>query len=203
MAGEDPARDLENFRHRTLRELEHQLSDRDLPREEYDRRVALALRATSPGDLRSLLSDLDGPSATASAVAPAESGVPTRDGDTGDSDFVLAVMSGASRQGHWDPPETINALALMGGIKLDFRSAALLDGVTEVHAWAVMGGIEIYVPPDVHVSVAGFGFMGGFGGTRSTAPDPGAPRIHVDGLALMGGVEVKVREPGQSDDDED
>ena len=70
MREEDTGRQLENFRHRTLAELENRLDAQDMPREEYDRRVSLALEASSPRDLMSLLSDLPGSDSALTAPGP-------------------------------------------------------------------------------------------------------------------------------------
>lgn len=65
-----------------------------------------------------------------------------------------------------------------------------------INCIAVMGGIEITVPPGVEVDVRGIGFMGAFDHREGPGvPEPGAPRVVVTGLALMGGVEVRVKEP--------
>jgi len=226
MSADEPAHRLEHFRHRTLRELEYQLRQGRLGRDEYDRRVSLARRATSPGDLRTLIVDLAAatdraavaaspapetslavPEAPAAPAEPA-GGAASQSATTApwrnepESELVFAVLSGSMRTGAWHPPEHVNAFALMGGVKLDFRDAVLAHDVTRVHAWTLMGGITILVPPDVHVTVRGVGLMGGFGRTRrAPVAPPAAPRIHVDGLALMGGVDVKVRNRGAHDDD--
>lgn len=199
MSRTDPARTLEHFRHRTLAELEHQLDAQQLPRDEYDRRVSLALQASSPGDLKPLVSDL------LSAPDPERAGhssqIRVSDSGADGTDYAFALMSGSVREGAWEPAETIIAVAIMGHVRLDFRDAALLEGITTVHACAVMGGISVIAPPDVHVSVSGIGLMGGFGRLERTPPPPGAPCIHVDGVAIMGGVEVKVRESGVDPDE--
>ena len=108
-------------------------------------------------------------------------------------------MGGSVRKGTWEPPETLQAFALMGGIELDFREAALLEGTTEVQVFALMGGIQIIVPDDIDVEVNGFGFMGGFDHVSQHVPEPGRPLLRIKGLAVMGGVSVKVkRAPGAS-----
>ncbi len=113
------------------------------------------------------------------------------DGD--DVDTVIAVMSGAVRKGQWEPAGRFRVLAVMGGVELDFRDADMLDGTTEIDVLAIMGGCKIVVPPDVAVEVTGSGFMGGFTHLRHRPPEHDAPLIRIKGLAVMGGVEVKVK----------
>lgn len=116
------------------------------------------------------------------------------------SSVALAIMGGTTRAGRWAPPENMLALAIMGGVELDFREAVLAPGsVTTINCFAFWGGIEIRVPPDVHVDTRGFPLMGGFEQTGETVSDPpeGAPVIEVNGLAIMAGVEVVVAERGE------
>jgi hypothetical protein len=63
-----------------------------------------------------------------------------------------------------------------------------------------MGGIEVIVPPDVIVETSGMGLLGGFEHVATEAdPQEGAPVIRLTGVAFMGGVEVTVRYPGESE----
>ena len=91
-------------------------------------------------------------------------------------------------------------IAVMGGVELDFREALLPRGVTELKVYAIMGGVEVIVPPDLNVESHGIGIMGGFdhAGNEMQHPDPNAPVLRVSGIALMGGVDIKVRHPGES-----
>ena len=108
------------------------------------------------------------------------------------SGTIFAVMSGVSRKGDWDPPEHLHVFACMGGVELDFRDAVLLKGVTEVDAFAVMGGVKIIVPDDIDVETEGSGVMGGFETLDHRTGDPDAPLLRITGFALMGGVEIKL-----------
>ncbi len=108
---------------------------------------------------------------------------------------VIAVLGGAVRKGPWDPPARLRVFAVMGGVELDFREATLFEGETIVEVLAVMGGVNIIVPPDIDVHTSGTGFLGGFASVSQHAKEPGAPLLRINGLAIMGGVEVKVRKP--------
>ncbi len=109
-------------------------------------------------------------------------------------------MGGGSRAGAWVPARHNWAVGVLGGCELDFREAQLGPGVTEVHGFAIMGGVQVLVPLDVRVECSGIGIMGGFDhkGTVTSTTDPEAPVIRVTGVAIMGGVEVRVRYPGET-----
>jgi hypothetical protein len=79
----------------------------------------------------------------------------------------------------------------MGGVRLDLRHAQFSLPEVTIQAYALMGGVEIIVPEDIEVDVAGIGFMGGFDHRASGPGIPGAPRLKVIGFAMMGGVDVK------------
>ncbi|HSG09657.1 MAG TPA: DUF1707 domain-containing protein [Longimicrobiales bacterium] len=173
--------------------------------DEFERRVELAHRASTLDDLRSLLKDLPGENLPAVPVA----GVPapatqrqyrvTSAAHVKDREIVLAILGGASRKGAWTPARRNYAFSLMGGTQLDFREASLGPGVTDVQVFAIMGGVEIVVPPGVNVESHGIGLLGGFdhrGGDDE--PDMRAPTLRITGLAVMGGVDISVRHPGES-----
>ena len=176
--------ELDALRSRTLAELEHQHALQRIDAGELARRTERALEASSAHDLRPLVADLlESFESEADEHGDAPATVPASADTEPDHDWAFAIMSGSNRSGQWEPAEHVTALSIMGGIRLDFREALLLEGVaTKVSAFCVMGGIEILVPPDVHVSVAGTGLMGGFEHVKHTAAEAGAPHIHITGI---------------------
>jgi hypothetical protein len=109
---------------------------------------------------------------------------------------VVAIMGGSRKLGQWRPPLHMHAVAFWGGVVLDLRDAILPDGRFEVTAVAIMGGVEIIVPPGLPVETNGLALMGGFDQAADTvhADDrPGGPRLVVSGFALMGGVTVRLK----------
>jgi hypothetical protein len=157
--------------------------------DELDERLELAYRAKTYADLAVVTRDLPQP-----GQAPSPAGRPgpvDRIGGTPGSTFSIAVMSGARRAGRWVVPRKYTSVAVMGGIELDLRDAQFSEAVVTLHAYTVMGGIQITVPEDVEVDVSGIAFMGGFDHNASGPGVPGAPQVRVVGFALMGGVEVR------------
>ncbi len=162
--------------------------------DELEKLIDQAHGATALIQLDSLLEGL--PALTESIVPVRSEAVVTRDSQT-----VLAVMGGAERTGGWISSRKLSVFALMGGAVLDFRETPMPEGITELEIFALMGGVEIIVPPGLRVASDGFGIMGGFVHTGDpTSPTPGAdaPLLRVTGIALMGGVEVIERRPGES-----
>lgn len=153
-------------------------------------RLAAVESAASEGDLVELVSDLPALPAAAEQ-APAAIEVASRSA----RGWALALMGGNQRKGSWAPPRQLNAVAVMGGIELDFRDARLPAGETHVTAVAVMGGIEIIVPPGLPVTVRGLGILGGVDQTEHAAEEagPNTPHLKVTALACMGGVGVETK----------
>ena len=156
--------------------------------DELEERLELAYAAKTYADLAAVTRDLPGTAPAPSAVQPSMAG---RIGGTPRSKFAVAIMSGARRMGRWVVPRNYVGVAVMGGIELDLREAQFSEPEVTIHAYTVMGGIEITVPDDVEVDVSGIAFMGGFDHNASGPGVPGAPRVRIIGFALMGGVDVK------------
>ncbi|MEX1257865.1 MAG: DUF1707 domain-containing protein [Gemmatimonadota bacterium] len=187
---------------------------------ELERRLEVANRARTDAELRGLLegldlANLDPKAMTPSSVAAGAGWMGSRlpaattqsriarvdSSQVPERELSLAFWSGRSRKGSWIPAKRISAIAIQGGIELDFRDARFGPGVTHIHAVAVMGAVEITVPPELHVETSGFAVMGAFeDDAEASGVTPGeGPVLRVTGLACMGAVEVKVRLPGETD----
>lgn len=127
---------------------------------------------------------------------------------------ILTVFGSNSRAGYWEPPERLEVLALFGGAKLDFREANLYSGVTVVYCLALFGGVDIIVPEELEVDANGTGLFGGFEHKplkerkrrlfrrgerereteeRKLEPDEDPPLLMIRGVAMFGGVTIRVR----------
>jgi hypothetical protein len=65
---------------------------------------------------------------------------------------------------------------------------------------ALMGGLEIIVPPWLAVECDATAIMGGFEemDRGHGEPDPGRALLRITGFAMMGGVSIETRQPGES-----
>jgi hypothetical protein len=167
-----------------------------LDQEEFDERSDMALKAKTIGQLDRLFDDLpDGYTVGGLARHHGAAGPVVRPGEGGIR-VSVAVMSGVERRGAWRVPVSSTAFAFMGSVELDLRTAVLSSQVTTITAVAIMGGVEIVVPPGIRVESGGFGFMGGWDNrTTDERLGPDAPVLRVRGVAFMGGVEIRTKEP--------
>jgi hypothetical protein len=113
--------------------------------------------------------------------------------------LMVAAMGGASRRGSWLVPRHLKVYAIMGGAEIDLREASFAPGVTEIEAYAIMGGVDILVPPGVRVETMGVGIMGGFDASAgdASALSDDQPILRVSGMAVMGGVGCSRKELGR------
>jgi Domain of unknown function (DUF1707)/Cell wall-active antibiotics response 4TMS YvqF len=166
--------------------------------DELDERLTAVYSAKTYAELEPVLEDL--PHAGTAPVPPAATAGPAgpavqRIGGEPTSSAAIAVMGGFSRKGAWVVPASFTAVAVMGGGEIDLREARFAERVVTIHAYAIMGGIEITVPEDVEVQVTGIGVMGAFEHGATGTGTPGGPKIIVNGLAFWGGVDVKRKPP--------
>lgn len=215
----DPAPDIrasDAERERTATTVRQAVTDGRLTVVEGDERLAAAYGAVHRGELVPITADLEpipypDPTIHADVDRPGPGARP-------DSTASFAVMSGAQRRGPWVPGRTHRVAVLMGGAELDFRTArldgdgldvevfAMMGGVTidlrgaaigagvDIRAVAFMGGVEVIVDPETTVLETGIGIMGGFEDGTVPPHRPDGPVVRMSGLAVMGGVSV-TREP--------
>ncbi|MFE3555290.1 DUF1707 domain-containing protein [Streptomyces sp. NPDC059193] len=183
-------------RDRVVERLRDAVAEGRLDMEEFEERLEAAYKSRTYAELEPLTRDLPAPFAAPAASGSSGVSWPARIGGRASSATGIAVMSAFQRKGAWTVPARFDAVAFWGGGELDLREANFAEREVVINCIAIMGGIEITVPPGVEVEVRGFGLMGAFD-QRDTPgpPEPGAPRVVVTGVAFWGGVEVKVKPP--------
>src|SRR5205085_899568 len=101
--------------------------------------------------------------------------------------FTISIFGGVERKGRWRVPRRSFVLALLGGADLDLCQAELDADVVTIWTFAILGGVDIYVPEGVEVDAAGFALLGGVdehgaGGAAGAVRDPDAEhRRRADG----------------------
>lgn len=174
--------------------LQKAMSEGRITVAELETRLDSVYRAKTLAELEPITRDLPGHSLSLSKPAPVA--VPTghvlsvSPGGTSRGSMV-AIMSGVQRKGVWSAPAHINAVAIMGGIEVDFSGAALTSMETVINVTAIMGGVDITVPEGLTVIVEGVGIMGAFEDQARQNYGEGSPVLRLRGAAIMGGVQVR------------
>jgi predicted membrane protein len=105
---------------------------------------------------------------------------------------AFAMMGGVRRQSTAREFRGGDANAIMGGVELDLRNAHVNDGEEVIiDAFAMWGGVEIFVPPHWRVVGNVLPIMGAFVDKTTPTSGTAGPRLQVRGTVLMGGIEVK------------
>jgi hypothetical protein len=149
---------------------------------EYEDRLTKAYAATTYDELDRLRADLPG-----WAVTPRRGGACK----PAPSTLLLAIMSAFERRGRWNVPQKLTTFALWGGGVVDLRYADFTSTEVDIHAYSIMGGQTILLPPEVSVEIHGHGVMGGFDHRAAGRGTPGAPTVRVRGFSLWGSVGIK------------
>lgn len=185
-------------RERVAEILRDALAEGRLVMEEFEERLEATYQARTYAELEPITADLPAVAAapaplslrkdTAAVTAWSERIVAETEG----SSAGVGILGGFQRKGRWTIGRRFTALCIMGGGEIDLREANFAGPEVVINCWAVMGGVNVVVPPGVQVDVRGLGIMGGFDSPEDGVPgEPGAPRVIVKGLALMGGVAVE------------
>jgi len=149
--------------------------------DEFAERAGIVYAASTSTELEAVLVDLPASTTTNPQTRQARRS-------------IVAVMSGAKRRGRWRVAPHTTAVAVWGGIQLDFRGAVVESPVVDLTAWAVMGGIDITVPDGIPVELSGGVFMGGTVNRVKDLPVVhGAPLLRIRVRGLWGGVTVRSR----------
>ncbi|WP_370419434.1 DUF1707 domain-containing protein [Streptomyces sp. QH1-20] len=186
-------------RERVAEALREAVAEGRLDMEEFEQRLDAAYKARTHGELVPLVRDLPAPG-TASAVvpgassapaSPADASWPERIGGPPTSKGAVGVLGAFSRKGRWTVPRVFTAFCFWGGGEIDLRDARFEDREVVIRCFALMGGMQVIAPPDLHVEVSGVGIMGGFGDRGGDVAAPGSPRVRITGFAVWGGVGVE------------
>ncbi|MEU6145214.1 DUF1707 domain-containing protein [Streptomyces sp. NPDC047081] len=185
-------------RERVAEVLRDALAEGRLDMEEFEERLEATYKARTYGELTPITRDLPAAGVVVPPISlvkePVASGswASRITGGEGSSTWAVAVMSGFQRKGRWTVPKQFNCFAFWGGGEIDLPEANFADHEVEINCVAIMGGMNIIVPPGVEVVVRGIGIMGGFDHSEEgVPPEPGAPRVIVNGFAFWGGVGVE------------
>jgi hypothetical protein len=146
--------------------------------------------------LRSLvLVELGAWAGMAAAAALVKRAVPSRGDEESDEVALVAVFDGVNVKSRARAFRGGSMLSWFGGVAVDLREAELADGA-RLSLHSVLGGIAIRIPPGWRVESNLRALAGGVAIDAPEPDDPEAPRLVLDGLAVLGGIAVGTKPPG-------
>jgi len=186
---------LRQAREDVLEQLSDAFAKDQLGLEEFEARVDGAYQASTEIELHAFIEDL----VLDPSIAMPEPSVRTALAVPGErARSAKAILGHVERRGRFRIPSGYRALAVMGNLELDLRDAVLPDGVTEMYVRAVLGNVEITVPPTLPVECEGTGVLGAFA-MLHRMPAEGAgtgPVLRIIGSAVLGNVEIRTLPAG-------
>lgn len=193
-------------RHQVAEVLRKAAGEGRIDLEELDERLEATYAAKTYGDLVPITADLPVRGTdTVPAPPPGPPAVQPHAGQVTTATRYPSSMSflgDCSRRGVWRVPPEHTAFTVMGSVTLDLREAVFDAREVTINAYAIMAGIDIVVNPWTQVVVDGVGVMGDFSQSRDKVAaqiSATSPVVHVKGLALMAGVNVRRKAmPGES-----
>jgi predicted membrane protein len=104
---------------------------------------------------------------------------------------LFALLSGIKRRWGKSAFHGAEVTAFMGGCELDLRDALMSSGeLAVVDVFVIMGGVNIFVPPNWTVSQEVVPLLGGVHDKTRSVPSNPAQHLLVRGTVVMGGVEI-------------
>lgn len=161
-----------------------------LTMDEFSQRLELAYAARTRGDLDPLLRDL--PAGVGGAVPATTSGTAiVSDGGQGKGTrWSISPIGGIRHRGRWRVPRHTVAIAVLGGVDVDFGQAELAAPEVMITKVSIIGGVNVRVPPGMRVEVSNFAILGGRNINLAGPLAQNAPVLHIRSFSIIGGVNV-------------
>jgi hypothetical protein len=190
-------RPLDALREETVDQLIMNYGHGHLSRAAFERRLDEALETKSHDRLLELTQDLDlkadrqytaqkkaelGIRIDASAAARIE-----------DDEHIISVFAGNTRKGVWDVPRAIRIVSIFGGTELDFTDARFTAETTYITVFCLFGGVNLRVRDGMRTVSKAVCIFGGVDNRGGTTVDANAPLLVVEGVALFGGIDIRVK----------
>ncbi len=190
-------RPLDALREETVDQLIMNYGHGKLSREAFERRLDEALDTKSHERLLELTADLDlKTDRQYTQQKKAELGIrvdASAAGRVDDNEVMINVFGGNTRRGAWDVPRSIRIISVFGGAELDFTDARFTTDTTYITVFCLFGGVSLRVRDGMRTISKAICIFGGVDNRAGPTMDPNAPLLVVEGAAMFGGVDIRVK----------
>lgn len=189
-----------------IRQVRQRYEQGDLSFDRFEYALNALLQAQTPEECEAIVSELPSSPITALDALSPQPAAPALPSTPRHMRWWVAFMGGVRRMTRpWKLADQTIGIAVMGGIEVDLSLAALPhQGV--IRLFTMWGGVKLFVPRSVDVSVQSFLLCGGvnalgesnagiisFSHEESQAlrsPGTAVPQLEIQVFALMGGAEI-------------
>jgi hypothetical protein len=116
--------------------------------------------------------------------------LPSRGDAESDEVALVAIMGGVELESHARAFRGGSMIAWFGGIEADLRGAELAPNA-RLTIGALLGGVDVKVPPTWRIESTGRAFAGGVSDDVPVPDDLDAPKLVVESTAVLGGVSIR------------
>lgn len=157
------------------------LADGRLTAEEHGERIDALYATRTLAELAPLTADLG--TAKRDVERPASAAPARRIGPQ------VAVLSSTMARPVGHVGGRIVCVAFVGSARIDLSHASLGEDGVEIVAQAIVGTVDVVVPPDALVTMTGLPLLGDLSPTTEPGP-AGGPHVKVSAFALLGSVTI-------------
>ena len=188
-------RPIEQVREQVIDQLIYNYSHGVISVEAFERRLDKAMDAKDNSVLLTLVEDLTLNTDKQYKAEKQSQFTPNYSAQqNSDDDITLRSILGSNeRSGQWVVPKNIYLNNYMGSVVLDFTDAIFTHQNVTIHVNCIFGSDEIYVPEHVNVVSKMFCILSTLENKSVTLNKRQGPTIHIEGKAILGSVEVKVK----------
>lgn len=191
-------RSLGRMRELTISALSERFSEGEIDLDEFEERLDRAHAASAVDDLELLVADLE-PVAQGAMQVP-RAAPPRGLSERPERKTMVSILSERRRDGAWRAPENLRVMTFLGSTTIDFRDVILPAGVTELKIASVLGRVELIIPPGLAIECEGTAILGTVEELHRSppAPEPERPLLRVNGMFMLGQLEITTRLPGET-----
>ena len=190
-------RPIDALREETVDQLIMNYGHGKLSREAFERRLDEALDTKSHERLVELTKDLDlKADRQYTAQKKAELGIrldASAASHIDNNELIINMFGGNTRRGAWDVPRAIRIISVFGGAELDFTDARFTAETTYITVFCLFGGVSIRVRDGMRTISKAICVFGGVDNRAGPTSDPNAPLLVIEGAAIFGGVDIRVK----------
>jgi hypothetical protein len=174
---------------------QHFASDR-ITEADLEARLERVYAATTGPELEAIIADLPGnvpavAGAGSGGLAPLDEGTAVR--------RIDALLSGQEQRMTGVVPRRLRVRSRLGYVELDLTRATFEPGLTTIDVRAIMGYVQVRLPPGVRVECLGRAVAGYFAlkGVSRAGGDDAPSVVRITGRAALGYAEVMIAKSGK------